>query len=986
MNISRTKILIFFITTLILGWFLYPREIFMAYIQEGKTDLEKAEKSYLEYLKQNPTHKETMLKLTDLYERMGSPKKARPYYSKLFDYRKSDWNLALDYLDFLERIRDNKKLYDTRLEVVTRFKDSNFVEKKQLLEMLETAYEYALFNQDNKGALEILKLQEQISPNELDYVENKLLIFKANKQVRKLLNYYNQRLQEDPGNQAILLELFDIYMAQKSYDRALKVIRTLARLDPSNIDYLFTEYNVLLKTNQKDEAEKVLQAILQIQDIEEPKLLSAKENLAALYRLQGQTTKALQIYTNLASLYPANEEYIREMIYILLELNQTQAALPYIQAYLKQYPDDFDMLKVYLEHELYVNQSLNQLALFQNYIQETKDFNMMMDVAYLLIDKNNVDETEQWLEKWEPYFSQKPLYQELRATNLIEQQEYAKAEPWLFKLTKHRPNQIEWFELLILSYRLQNKRTKAHNLLQALNQTHANSLKWQQFIGESYVYMSWLQHSKKHFFQALKISDSPEPKYFLSEVFNAMGQREYFHKYAKDFLKQRRKLPQNKLWKQRILLTKSKLKFKKSYQNKLLKMIQDNPKDYELIASYANLLMDQRKIKDTETFVYNHFPKIKNSQLLSAQARLYVLQKNFDQAIDYYKQTLKFEPDNIYVQNDLAQALNQKNKWKEALNLLENIQIKDRAHYFIADNKQNIWLTHHDQIGTEFHFVDQNQVSFYETTTDAKFHLNEKLQAHLQYTHGFYDDDTRNHTGIAKEALLGLTSYHIDQTSLELMAGYGQTGKRKTPSFFAKATHQIQNNLTAELNGSVRRTRRDISQAVFSEALKDEAEINLSYLPKPWWILTASYQFTHTDLANGNRQYENYISPTISRVLWNIPFVSVGYQMAYSRADGDSTFFTSLPVIPESFAHYFNVIFRHDFNQNLTAQLQGFVGEDFKRNLSLFSGELWGTSAYLDYHMQKHLYLRLDYQFGQETLAGLGGENHDVKLKLIGHW
>lgn len=986
MNISSKKILLFFVTTLILGWFLYPREIFMAYIHEGKSELKAAEAKYLKVIHENPDDKETRLKLTSLYERMGEPEKATVFMKDVFESRKSDWNFAVQYMDFLDRTEQHEELYKTQQKILDLFEGKKYVPKKDYFDILETVYAAAVYRQDTQTALKFLAKQEKLFPKSTDSIENKILIFKANKKVDQLLEIYNQRLQNNPKDTNALFELWDIYMGLQNYQKAETMINALIKLEPQNTEHLMAKYSLLMKIDKKDQAFDLLKAILKLKTINDDLRQTTKANMAAIYRAKGQNTQALQIYSNLYSLNPENLEYLKEMIYTLLDLGQNKEALPYIEAYLQKEPEDLDLIKVVIETDLYERKTLAHMNLLLLYLNETSDQNIIIDVAYLMIDQKKLEEAESWMARFEGILQSNFKYIETRAVNLISLKRASQAEHWLRQLFNKQPHKKDWAELLLYSLRLQNKRLEAHHLLQSISQKNPHSANWQNFVGENYIYLSWLHHAKPHFEKSLQIKEAALPHYFLSEIYYAMGQREHFPKQAKLFLKAKHTLPKNLIWTKRILSTQAKLKFKKSHERQFKKLIQKHPKDAELVSMYANLLMDNRRWKKAEKVLYDHAPLTPNSQMLTSQARLHNYQKEFETAIQEYQSTLKLEPDNIYIQNDLAQTHNQIHEWKEALKILESIFVEDRAQFFIAQNKQNIWLNHHNQISNTFHFVDQDQVSFYENTLEAKFNLSDRLQIHPEYTFGFFNDDTINHTAIAKQALIGLKSFHVNQTEFEIKAGYGETGTRRTPSFGLNANRNFQYNFSGSLNTQIRQVRRDISQAVFAQALQDEVEASFSYLPRPWWILTGTYQFRHTDLKTGERQYEQLISPTISRVLWNIPYISLGYQMSYSRADGDQSFLNSLPVIPESFAHYLNVIIRHHFTENMTAQAQAFVGEDFKRKLSLFQGELWGTSAAFQWHFTKHNYLQINYQFGQETLAGLGGENHDIKIQLLGHW
>ena len=139
MNFSKRKIIVFFATLLVLGWFLYPRELFLGFIYEGTQQLEKAEGFYHRYLQKRTLNKFATLRLAMLYERMGEPEKATPLLRDLYAVRKKDWKVATRYLDYLENLHDEEGLYRLRREVAENFMKAPLFPKGRVIELLDGA-------------------------------------------------------------------------------------------------------------------------------------------------------------------------------------------------------------------------------------------------------------------------------------------------------------------------------------------------------------------------------------------------------------------------------------------------------------------------------------------------------------------------------------------------------------------------------------------------------------------------------------------------------------------------------------------------------------------------------------------------------------------------------------------------------------------------------------------------------------------------------
>ncbi|MBM7624124.1 tetratricopeptide repeat protein [Sporohalobacter salinus] len=132
----------------------------------------------------------------------------------------------------------------------------------------------------NLGKIDLSKKEFDL----LDKLDDK----KEDKELKKIVKYYEKQLNKNPNDHLILNYLGFAYYADHNYKSSLKIFKKIVNKDPKNIwshNYLATVYG---KLEKYDKAKKVLEKSMEIKDDDYTHFL-----LGAVYYKQGSIFKAL---------------------------------------------------------------------------------------------------------------------------------------------------------------------------------------------------------------------------------------------------------------------------------------------------------------------------------------------------------------------------------------------------------------------------------------------------------------------------------------------------------------------------------------------------------------------------------------------------------------------------------------------------------------------------------------------------------------------
>lgn len=298
MRFSKTKIITFFIALLILGWFLYPRELFLGFIYEGTAELERAEQFYRNYLAKRSLNKFATLRLANLYLRMGEPENATPLLRSLYEHRRRDWKVALRYIDHLIDLHDEAAAYHLQIEVAKNFMEAPLHPRGKLKELLDDALVYAIWRQKTKDCFELIDLLLQVTRDQEDYLAFKADLERGLQKTEPVLAFLGTRLAKDPRDNDARTELANIQAVLGKREEAMAILNEGLSIDPNNRELLDFRHVLRAKSGDKAGAITDLQKILEDKELYSTERADTLGKLASLYYDTGQEEKLFQLYSD----------------------------------------------------------------------------------------------------------------------------------------------------------------------------------------------------------------------------------------------------------------------------------------------------------------------------------------------------------------------------------------------------------------------------------------------------------------------------------------------------------------------------------------------------------------------------------------------------------------------------------------------------------------------------------------------------------------
>lgn len=296
MKFSRIKIVTFFIALLLLGWFLYPRELFLGFIYEGGAELSRAERYYLSYLKSHTLNKFATLRLANLYERKGEPEKAAPWLKQLYEKRSKDWKVANRYLNYFEDLHAEEELYRLRREIAKNFIEAPLFPKGRIKELLEDALSYAIWSQKTEDVYQLIEQIARIARRPEDYYALKADYDRGLKKTQEVLAYLHQQLEAKPTDEELRQEMSTLYAMEGNIEEAFAILDAGLKLNPQSLNLLDTQMVLQARLKNWQAAIAIAQTILQLEALSSQERADYMEKLAVLYHKTGQEEKRRSLY------------------------------------------------------------------------------------------------------------------------------------------------------------------------------------------------------------------------------------------------------------------------------------------------------------------------------------------------------------------------------------------------------------------------------------------------------------------------------------------------------------------------------------------------------------------------------------------------------------------------------------------------------------------------------------------------------------------
>ncbi len=440
MKLSKLKIIMFFFVLLLLLWGLYPRGIFLGYIYEGLSELDKSEKYYLEYLRERPNSKFAVLRLVSLYERMGEPRRALPFLENLYAHRPSDDALALDYLDFLERLHDEKVLYKMRLKVADTLMKARHPAITRITEILDAAFQYAEWHHKIDDQYDILAKLVRVARDKANYTWALRHLDMNLKKADKVVAALQQKVADFPEDLDAREELIGIDIALKRYPEASTLLEEAMAGHPENFGLL--RLRIALNEHLRDMPALIrdVRKLLGMNVLSEDEEWDSKSTLAFAYQNNHQLNEALALYREFLDHDPLDAENWLNVIYVFEEMGRWHEVVALLKDYLGKFPADGNRQEMFVDVYLYRLKDLDQLPLYRQYITKHRNVEMALDVANLMIDAKNLSAAIQWLKDMHGLFPRNAETVELLAQLEAGEKNNAVAKSWYTLLAGLRPD------------------------------------------------------------------------------------------------------------------------------------------------------------------------------------------------------------------------------------------------------------------------------------------------------------------------------------------------------------------------------------------------------------------------------------------------------------------------------------------------------------------------------------------------------------------
>lgn len=1002
MNIPLYKIFAFFIIVLFLGWMLYPRDFFLAYISEGQNDLAVTEARYLENLKKNPNHVDTVKKLASLYQKIGTPSKAYPYMDQLLNHRSTDWDFAEFYLDYVNSNQDRNRFTEMEVKIASRFLNDKFVKPNQLIPLLEDALQHTLWKQDTEQAYKVLRMLNHLNrdPRNTDYTELMIHLAKSEQNFTKIEDILLKQLKKNPNSKSTLSELVLLSMIQKDFAKAEQYVEEGLKLDPDDIPMLQDAIEVYTRMNNLHRAIQYTEQLLIHPNLTRQQIKLTQLQLAQLYIENRYPQKALPILENLHKEHPKDQLLFRDVISLLLDTKSTTMALSHLQDYHRQYPEDFELYKALVETHLYQSKDIAQLDLYQDYLYNTKRHDFALDVGYLFIEKRSYSNAVSWSQTALNVFPSSLPLALLQLDALDKSRQLSRKISAAEHFLKIHPRSTELILLALDGYyRSGRNQTRIKSLLRQLAAIKPRDYETIKMVAREFYFLSEYKEALRYFTVAKMLLDHSKPSFkqnqdseklevnfYLAEVHQTQNQPKLARQYYLNAVEHSEHISTlDESHTQMQLKSKGRLRFDKTIERQYMEAIQHFPDAPYLRTDFADFLLRRNKIKPAQRVVedfVDHFGEKHRDIIRYVQLSLSMAKQDWKTAEQLARIIHSANPNDISIKITLAETQNQVGQWRDAIRTLESLRRVSQIPVFARKLLREFHLNHDNRVLAKFDYINLGSGYSWISELGAAAHISKKIQLLGGYATGSHvqtGTSVQSHTG-----QLGMTYSSTPQFSATLGSLATYTPQRRVAGAFGSSKISLTNKLDVNLDAVWRKLRVDLPLATLNGTLEDKIDIGATFNATSKLAFASTYTFNRSYLPGGQHALTHNLAPLIRYVVLNKPHVSVSYQYNYSQVD-DSGYLAIVPLIPKRSAHYISGAVSHDFRSNLSADAGFFVGEDTTRNLHAYEGDLFGFNAGMQWHATSWLLVAPVYSYGRENLSSVAGDYHQIQLQITGH-
>ncbi|MBO4321177.1 MAG: tetratricopeptide repeat protein [Treponema sp.] len=297
-------------------------------------DFTLAARLYKNLLKEEPTNKELLSALGDLYQRSGNDSQAIPLYNQIVQANPNDV-VALNNLGSIYR---RLKKYDESIAVLEK---AVIVDESNVQTFYNLGFTYKLMGK-NESAIQCFNTVVEENPNDVLAYNHLGAIYAAEREYDKSISSYQRGLKVDPNHPILHLNLAQCYEKVGSLDLAVNEYEAALRSKPGWRDATDGYVDLLVRKNDITAAlELVNQAIrLNPQDAE----MHAK--IGDIYTLITDFDSAEMEYNVTLKCNPANVHALSALARVYDLHGNHSEALKIMARYAEVKHDDSDMLKL----------------------------------------------------------------------------------------------------------------------------------------------------------------------------------------------------------------------------------------------------------------------------------------------------------------------------------------------------------------------------------------------------------------------------------------------------------------------------------------------------------------------------------------------------------------------------------------------------------------------------------------------------------------
>lgn len=297
-------------------------------------DFTLAARLYKNLLKEDPSNKELLSALGDLYQRSGNDSQAIPLYNQIVQANPNDV-VALNNLGSIYR---RLKRYDESIAVLEK---AVIVDESNVQTFYNLGFTYKLMGK-NESAIQCFNTVVEENPNDVLAYNHLGAIYAAEREYDKSISSYQRGLKVDPNHPILHLNLAQCYEKVGSLDLAVNEYEAALRSKPGWRDATDGYVDLLVRKNDITAALELINQALRL----DPQDAEMHAKMGDIYALITDFDSAEMEYNAALKCNPASVHALSALSRVY-DLHGNHAdALKIIARYSEVKHDDTAMLKV----------------------------------------------------------------------------------------------------------------------------------------------------------------------------------------------------------------------------------------------------------------------------------------------------------------------------------------------------------------------------------------------------------------------------------------------------------------------------------------------------------------------------------------------------------------------------------------------------------------------------------------------------------------